>query len=105
MKLSRALLEKVIELPFADLTEIRHLLDDLGLEVKNIEGEGVDTIFTIETLANRGDHLSAVGVAREISARLLTSLKLPAMASELSSRKTSLPVKVVTDKCLRYALM
>lgn len=105
MKLSRALLEKIIELPSANLQEIRHLLDDLGLEVKNIEGEGIDAIFTIETLANRGDHLSALGVAREISARLLSSMKVPAMASELSSRKTSLPVRVGTDKCLRYALM
>lgn len=105
MKLSRALLEKVIELPSSELQEIRHLLEDLGLEVKNIEGEGTEAIFTIETLANRGDHLSALGVAREISARLLSSIKVPAMASELSSRKTSLPVRVVTDKCLRYALM
>jgi phenylalanyl-tRNA synthetase beta chain len=105
MKLSRALLDKVIELPSRDLRELRHLLDDLGLEVKNIEGEGDRAVLTIETLANRGDHLSAVGVARELSARLLTAVNVPPLARELSSRKTSVPVRVGTEKCLRYALL
>lgn len=105
MKLSRALLDKVIELPSRDVAELRQLLDDLGLEVKNIEGEGDAALLTIETLANRGDHLSAVGIARELSARLLTAVKVPALARELSARKTSVTVRVATEKCLRYALL
>jgi phenylalanyl-tRNA synthetase beta chain len=108
MKLHNAMLERFIDLEGRATTEIRRILDDLGLEVKGIEGEAQgsqQTIYTIETLANRGDHLSALGVARELSARLLTSIKMPTLAQNLSDRKVSLPVAVRTDLCLRYAML
>jgi len=105
MKLPLALLEKLIELPSAEPQEVRHLLDDLGLEVKNVEGEGRAAVFTIETLANRGDHRAALGMARELSARLLTPLKIPSVSADLGARKASLPVRNATEKCLRYALL
>lgn len=105
MKLHFSLLQKIIDLPVQDPLELRHTLDDLGLEVKDIEGDGASTVFNIETLANRGDHLSVLGVAREISARYLTPLNLPAVTTDLSDRKVSIPVVNSTEKCLRYALM
>lgn len=105
MKLRLGLLQKLIELPSAAPTDVRQLLDDLGLEVKNLETVSGDTLFTIETLANRGDHLHALGVAREISARLITSISIPPMASELPQRKPSIPVRNSSAQCLRYALM
>lgn len=111
MKLPVRLLEKVIEIPEcksenADRSELRHLLDDIGLEVKGVEvhpERGV--IYTIETLANRGDHLSVVGIAREISARTLAQVKVPAVIGELPDKKASVSVRRVTDKCSRYALL
>lgn len=101
MKLHGSLLQRLIELPSNDAVEQRKLLDDLGLEVKDYS----DGVFTIETLANRGDHLSAFGVARELSARLLTGVKMPALAAELPEKRTSVPVTVDSDLCLRYGLL
>lgn len=111
MKLQVRLLEKFIELPecpveIAGRSPLRHLLDDVGLEVKNTEvlpDKGV--VFTIETLANRGDHLSILGVAREISARTLAQVKVPTMAAKLSEKKAGIPVRRITEKCPRYALL
>jgi phenylalanyl-tRNA synthetase beta chain len=111
MKLHVRLLEKWIEIPeclpeTASRSQLRHTLDDIGLEVKSVDvspEKGV--VFTIETLANRGDHLSVYGVARELAARTLAQIKLPTLAAKLSERKASLPVRRVTEKCTRYALL
>ena len=111
MKLHVRMLEKLIELPecaveSAAKSPLRHLLDDLGLEVKSVEvQEDRGPTFTIETLANRGDHLYALGVAREISARSLAQIKMPAVANQLPDRRTSVPVRRATEKCSRYALL
>jgi len=105
MKLHVSILSKLIELPTQDMNELRHVLDDLGLEVKGVEGAGLKTIFNIETLANRGDHLSALGVARELSARYLAAVSAPTVASSFQDRKGSIPVRKATDLCSRYALL
>ena len=105
MKLHVEMLGKLIALPTPDMAELRHVLDDLGLEVKGIEGEGAKTVFTIETLANRGDHLFALGVAREFAARYLSQISVPAMAAALPDRAASVPVKLNTQKCPRYGLL
>jgi phenylalanyl-tRNA synthetase beta chain len=104
MKLYRSILEKFIDLPSQDPAVLRRLLDDVGLEVKSIEARGHDTLFTIETLANRGDHLSALGVARELAARLLCHTKLPSFAN-IGDQKTHVIVRKQTELCLRYALL
>ncbi len=111
MKLHVRLLEKLIELPEctvegASNSQLRILLDDLGLEVKGVEASAEKgVVYTLETLANRGDHLSHIGVAREISARTLAQVKAPTMATQLSDRKASVLVRRATDKCMRYSLM
>jgi len=111
MKLHVRMLEKLIEIPECPLdsagsSPLRHLLDDVGLEVKGVDvtsEKGV--VFTIETLANRGDHLSTVGVAREISGRTLAKVSMPSVAGQLSDRKASILVRRQTDACSRYALL
>lgn len=111
MKLRYSLLQRFIELPECDPKQagnspLRHLLDDLGLEVKSTdENSDGSPIFTIETLANRGDHLYALGIAREISARLLNRVTYPAMASSLPEKKCAVPIKRATEKCHRYGLL
>jgi phenylalanyl-tRNA synthetase beta chain len=82
------------------------VLDELGLEVKGIEqGAGDRTILTIETLANRGDHVATLGIAREISARFLTAIKTPSVAATLGEKKAGVGVRINTPLCLRYGLM
>lgn len=111
MKLYVRMLEKLIELPecpveSAAKSPLRHLLDDIGLEVKGVEvSPQAGVIFTIESLANRGDHLYTLGAAREISARTLAQIKMPSVAGQLPERKAGVPVRRLTDKCLRYALL
>ncbi len=105
MKLHVSLLAKCIELPSSVITELRHVLDDLGLEVKDVEGEGASAVFNLETLANRGDHLFALGVARELSARYLSPIKHPSMVPAFQDLKPSLPVRRLTEACSRYALL
>ena len=105
MKLPLTLLSKLIELPVSDVSELRHLFDDIGLEVKDLEENQSGAIFNIETLANRGDHLHALGIAREVSARLLCAVKYPALASELPGRPLSCQIRKNTDLCTRYAAL
>lgn len=111
MKLYVRLLEKLLELPECPLetagsSPLRHLLDDIGLEVKGVDTDpSTGVVFTIETLANRGDHLYVMGVAREISARTLAHIKVPPVAAALSERKASVLIRRNTDKCSRYALL
>lgn len=111
MKLHVRLLEKLIEIPEctvegASNSPLRILLDDLGLEVKGVEAsQEKGVVYTLETLANRGDHLSHIGVARELSARSLAQIKAPTVATQLSDRKASVLVRRATEKCMRYSLM
>ncbi len=104
MNIKISLLERFIELPTHDTQELRQIFDDLGLEVKGVSGEGDTLEFTLETLAHRGDHLCALGIAREFAGRYLTPIKQPALG-QLNDSKPSFIVKKLTDKCFRYGLM
>jgi phenylalanyl-tRNA synthetase beta chain len=107
MKLHLSLLKKFVDLPISGVAEIKELLDDLGLEVKSFEElpQGGDVIFNLELLANRGDHHGVLGMAREIASRNLSTVKMPSIATIEGSRSVSLPLRVVTPLCLRYALL
>ena len=49
MRLHLSLLKKFVDLPISGVTEIKDLLDDLGLEVKSLEElqQGSDVIFNL----------------------------------------------------------
>jgi phenylalanyl-tRNA synthetase beta chain len=111
MKLYVRMLEKIVELPectpaTAGKSALRHLLDDLIGDVKGVDltPDGA-VVFTVENLANRGDHLYALGIAREISGRTLAQIKIPPMSAKLPERKPSVSVKRATELCLRYGLL
>jgi len=107
MKLHLSLLKKFVDLPISDIGEIKDLLDDIGLEVKSFEQipQKSDVIFNLELLANRGDHHGVLGMAREVASRYLSLLKGPPIATIEGARSVSLPLRVATPLCLKYALL
>ena len=61
------------------ISNLREVFDLLGLEVKNVNMQ--EKVFNIETLANRGDHLSHYYIAKELSAKLGLKLQEPQIFS------------------------
>ncbi len=81
--------------------DVRHLLDDLGVEVKRVEGAGERSVLVLELLANRGDHHCYEGIAREIAARNGGTVRFPKLA-KLDTGAPSIPLVVASDLCLVY---
>jgi phenylalanyl-tRNA synthetase beta chain len=105
MKMYLSLLKRFVEIPDNNINNIIRQLENLGLEVKNIELLENDTLFTIETLANRGDHLCALGIAREISAKNLSSIKTPNLSPINTDKNASVILRVNSKLCSRYDLL
>lgn len=101
MKIDLDVLRRYVDLPGTPV-ETRHLLDDLGIEVKRFE-DGLDSsTFTVELLANRGDHYCYEGVAREVSGRTGAGVTRPPIA-RLTSGESPWPVLIETALCPRYS--
>lgn len=87
----------------ADRAALRRALDEAGLEVKHFD-EGPDgEAVTLELLANRGDHRSYVGIARELAARLGGRLSVPVVA-QTAEGEPSRRVEIRDERCLAYTL-
>jgi phenylalanyl-tRNA synthetase beta chain len=97
MKISRRVLARFVRLPDSD-TDLRNLLDDLGLEVKRAHGGGN---FTLELLANRGDHHCYDGIATEVSGRTGERRCGPEVY-RLQSGAHPWEVNISSEKCLVY---
>jgi len=67
MRISYNSLKKIVDFPFS-AEELGEKLNFLGFEVKNMELFEEDVILDLEITSNRGDCLSLLGIAREISA-------------------------------------
>ena len=104
MKFSKAQLIKYCNRLPEDEVDLRLLFDDLGLEVKSITKTDSDSILTIETLANRGDHDCYVGVAREICSRTKTKPNYPPIKDFDLLSYPNVNVEVHSDLCLSYSL-
>lgn len=102
MKISVNSLRQYVELP-DDIDQIRDLMEDVGLEVKRSEVSPDDVTFTLELLANRGDHHCYAGLAREIYGRTGWKVSLPSFSNQNETKKTGI-VSVETDYCLNYVL-
>ena len=101
MKVSVDVLRRYTALP-VDTAELRVLLEDVGLEVKRTEVHAeAGTVFTLELLANRGDHHSYEGIAREISGRTGATVSRPAIAA-LTVGESPVRLRCETDRCLVY---
>jgi phenylalanyl-tRNA synthetase beta chain len=84
--------------------ECRELLDDLGIEVKSVEMTDLGHVFSVELLANRGDHYCYSGIAREVSGRTGSPLKYPQSRALDASTASKDRVRVETPLCLVYTL-
>jgi phenylalanyl-tRNA synthetase beta chain len=93
-------LRRFVDLP-ADAHQVRVLLDECGLEVKRVEHDGVDTCFTLELLANRGDHYCYEGLARELHGRTGAAFR-PLAPPPLTVGPSPVPVRIETELCSVY---
>lgn len=100
MRIAVELLREYTALP-AEGRALRDLFDDLGLEVKRVESTALGPVFTLELLANRGDHHCYLGVAREITGRTGGALSHPPVAA-LTVGDSPVPLRLETPLCLRY---
>ena len=99
MNLSLNVLQRHIQLNQTP-KELRHLLDDIGIEVKRMEEVGEDIVYGLELLANRGDHHCYLGIAREISGR--TGKRICGPLSRVLTVGQEIAVQNHTELCLRY---
>ena len=101
MRIATDVLQRFIAAP-TDQQALRHLLDDTGLEVKRVEHDGVSDVFTLELLANRGDHRCYEGVARELDGRLGVGIRVPA-GTALQVGTSPWPLRCETALCSTYS--
>ncbi|HBF07163.1 MAG: phenylalanine--tRNA ligase subunit beta [Pseudomonadota bacterium] len=89
----------------ADWDALHDLLEDIGLEVKRVDRdeEANNIIFTLELLANRGDHHCYKGLAREIHQRTGWPLSTPATRDLPISQDKPL-ADVTSEYCIGYTL-
>ena len=99
MKINADTLRRFIEIP-EDGRATRMLLDDIGIEVKRHDTS--TNKFTLELLANRGDHHCYVGIAREISGRTGAPTCRPAY-TKLQAGASPVALALNTDLCSRYS--
>jgi phenylalanyl-tRNA synthetase beta chain len=100
VKISTSVLRRFVEVP-DDGRTLRNLFDDIGVEVKRHDIER--GLFTLELLANRGDHHCYIGLAREISGRTGTATCGPEYAT-LTSGDSPHPLVIETDLCSQYSI-
>jgi len=102
MKILERHLRDYIDLP-SGARAVRDLLDDIGIEVKRIAPSQHGDVYTVELLANRGDHASYAGIAREVCGRTGSPIRLPAI-TELQVGDAPWEVRIESPACLRYSL-
>src|SRR3954452_7258658 len=105
MKISLEWLSSYLPGPLAP-TDAGEALTHGGLPVEVFEKHGTDDVLDVEVTSNRGDCLSHVGVARELSALMNREFKLletmPAEAGMPASDATSVRIDAPTHLCPHY---
>jgi phenylalanyl-tRNA synthetase beta chain len=88
----------------ADAKELAHRLTMSGVEVEGIETVGGETVLEVSVTPNRGDCLSLLGLAREITAVTGASPNYPSASVEESQRSNPIQIKLENNTdCPRYA--
>lgn len=105
MKVPVAWLEQYVDFDLS-AEQVATKLTMGGLEVEGIEESVIGPVLDVYVTPNRGDCLSIVGVAREISALLATPLKSPESLNQVIEYSAASHVSVTIqdpDLCPRYA--
>jgi phenylalanyl-tRNA synthetase beta chain len=84
--------------------DVRELLDEVGIEVKTLDTSSLGTVVNCELLANRGDHYSYQGVARELRGRTGGPLHYPPLYKLNVLPADETKVRVETPLCLVYTV-
>ena len=107
MKISSEWLRDFVTVPPAD--DLAHLFEMAGLGVESRENADDDNeIWSLEVTSNRGDCLSAIGLAREIAASTNKKFRVPAVnLDEHGHDDSATPSATIEiengDDCPRYA--
>ncbi len=104
MKISYEWLKEYVDLNVSP-EELAECLNSIGLMVESVEKFGGDTVYEIETYANRPDTLGHLGVAREIATLLGLTLKVKRWIYPELEQKTSelVDIQVLDPQlCPRY---
>jgi len=101
MKISFEWLKEFVDagLPADRLSEKLTLI---GLELDGFHAAGDDFVLDIETSSNRGDCLSHMGIAREVSAATGAELKIPESTLPFENSQPRLVSIEDEDLCLRF---
>jgi phenylalanyl-tRNA synthetase beta chain len=103
MKLPLSLIKSLIDIQLPP-EAISHTLTGLGIEVDWIHNESEDPVFELSLTPNLGHCMSALGIARELSAALQIPLNRPAPALKTPLKQGLKIAVTVTDftLCPRY---
>jgi phenylalanyl-tRNA synthetase beta chain len=83
--------------------EVAEKLTSVGLAVEGIEKTGDDSVFDIDLTSNRGDCLSHLGTARELSAITNYELRITNYENSANGNQNSELVKIEdADLCHRF---
>ena len=106
MRISTEWLRDFVPVPPAD--ELAHVFEMAGLGVENRQTATQDDgenheIFSLEVTSNRGDCLSAIGLAREIAAMTDKKFRAPQVTFDESVDASSATIEIENgDDCPRY---
>lgn len=73
-----------------------------GQDVKEVLGIQEDVILHVAPTANRGDEMSLIGIAREVSAIFNKKIKYPEISSIESPVKTDFQVEIIDEDTCKY---
>jgi phenylalanyl-tRNA synthetase beta chain len=93
MKLSYAWLKEWIDVPW-DARELGVRLTMAGFELEGMATRGADSILELNVTPNRGDAMSVLGLAREVSALASRPLTGPASAPVAATVTDTFPARI-----------
>lgn len=106
MKLPVTMLRDLVETALS-ADELGDLLTMAGFELEAMEDVGGQPVLDVKVMANRGDGLSALGLAREVLAKdpssRPTDLYKELVAGHGATGQSGDRVTIETDHCTRYA--
>ena len=102
MRVPLSVLQKEITGRALSLEQARQYLPMLGFPIESMESLSGDTLLEIETTANRSDVLSIRGIARDLAAKLGTTLG-PIPSSSVAEGSSAFPIRLESALCSFYA--